>query len=259
MPLATSITISPLPATITQASLLAAIRDGLIASGFPPVLKQYSVGTDMFCVWRLVFNPAKTNGFAFYRLKVTSTLVVTHTVGSAFNDSTNALTGALADFHSTTFSASLPVNFTGIQSSELSVCMTTQGTTVQFNGGWLRPEGVTQWDDEGFCKVFLATTSTFTNLATITPSPYGTVTSFKTSLNQVEMQDPDTLSGQRSSKAPVEIYGATNTGIVGTTSLELGLGANAGMATGSLHTPAGTTQEWLISRPGAGTLMFRLK
>jgi hypothetical protein len=49
-------------APITQASLIAGIRDGLIAAGFPAPLKSYTTGTDQFVVWQLVFDPLKTYG-----------------------------------------------------------------------------------------------------------------------------------------------------------------------------------------------------
>jgi hypothetical protein len=259
MPVATRSFPNSIPATVTQASLLAGIRDALVAAGFPTPLKQYQIGTELFCIWRLVFNAARPAGTAFYRIRVTAGLIVSHTIGSAFNDATNALTGAVTDVHSTTFSANLPINFAGFQSSELVLALATQGTTVQFNAGYLRLENAPQWDDEGFCRVFIANTNIFTALVTITPSPYGATTSFTTSLNVTQMAEPDSLSGLRSSENPFKIYGATNTGIIATSSFDLGMGANSGMAVGSIHIPPGTEEEWYVTRPGPGTLIIRVK
>jgi hypothetical protein len=259
MPVATRSSPVAIPATITQASLLAGIRDALVVAGFPAPLKQYTVGTDLFCVWRLVFDAAKAAGTAFYRLKVTSGLAVSHTVGSGFADATNALTGALTDFHAVTFSASFPINFAGFQSSELVLALATQGSTTQFNAGYLRLQNAPQFDDQGFCNVFLATSNTFASLSTITPSPYGSTASWVTSLNPTQMQDPDPLSQERSSEAPFKLWNAASAGIMCSSSPELGMGANSGMSIGSLHIPSGTTEEWYVTRPGAGTLIIRVK
>jgi hypothetical protein len=259
MPVATRSFPVAIPATITQSSLLAGIREALVTAGFPSPLKQYTIGTDLFCVWRLVFDATKAAGTAFYRLKVTSGLVVTHTVGSGFADATNALSGALTDFHAVTFSANFPVNFAGFQSSELVLALATQGSTTQFNAGYLRLQNAPQFDDQGFCNLFLSTSNVFTSLSTITPSPYGSTASWVTSLNATQMQDPDPLSQERSIEAPFKLWNAANTGIMCWSSPELGMGANASMSMGSLHIPSGTTEEWYATRQGAGTLIIRIK
>ncbi len=238
---------------------MAAIRDGLILSGFPQPIKQYSSGTDLFCVWALVFDAAKAAGTAFYRLKVTAGLVVSHTVGSAFADASNSLTGALADFHLVTFGANLPIEFDGFQSPELCLCFCTQGSTLQFNAGYLRFENAVQWNDVGFCRIFLPTTAIFTNLNTTTPSPYGAVASFATSLNATQMQDVDSTTNTRSTIDGIHIWSPNNMGVAAWSSLDLSMGANSGMAAKSLHTPQGTTREYYVSRPGAGTLLIRVK
>jgi hypothetical protein len=259
MPIATRSYPQTLPATITQAALMAAIREALILSGFPQPIKQYISGTDLFCVWALVFDATKAAGTAFYRLKVTATLVVSHTVGSGFTDSTNTLLGALVDFHLVAFTANLPIEFAGFQSSELILCLCTQGSTLQFNAGYLRLENAVQWDDAGFCRIFLATTATFTNLNVPTPSPYGTTASFVTSLNASQMQDVDSTTNTRSTIDGIHIWSPSNMGVAAWSSLDLSMGANSGMAAKSLHTPQGTTREYYVSRPGAGTLLIRVK
>jgi hypothetical protein len=259
MPVATRSFPNSIPATVTQASLLAGIRDALVAAGFPIPLKQYQGGTDLFCIWRLVFNAAEPAGTCFYRIRVTTGLTVSHNIGSGFNDSTNALTGAASDAHLITFTSNFPINFAGFQSSELILCLCTQGTTLQFNAGYLRLENAPQWDDRGFCRVFICNTNVFASLSTITPSPYGTTVSFTTSLNVAQMAEPDLLSGLRSSETPFKLYGATNSGIIASSSNELGMGANSGMALGSIHVPPNTEEEWYVTRPGPGTLIIRVK
>ena len=258
MPVATRTTSSPLAATLTQASLIAGIRDALVAAGFPAPLKSYTVSTDMYVIWQLVFDAAKPLGTIYYRLKVTSTLIASHTVGTTWTDASNALGNAPADVHATTFTASQNITFTVLQSSEISLALCTQGTTVQFNAGWLRLADSPQYDEIAYPKIFIAGSSNFATLVTTSLTPYGSTTAFTTSLNNSNMADADSYYGQRSLVGPFWLWGPTNTGIIAMSSPELGMGANNAMSFGALHNPPGTTESWFVTRAGAGTMVVRI-
>jgi hypothetical protein len=99
MPAATRTYPADIPPTLTATTLRDDLRDALIAAGFPPALKSYTVGTTLYAVWELLFN-TKTYGKTYYRIQVTSGLVVTHSIGSGWNDSTNTLANACAESQS---------------------------------------------------------------------------------------------------------------------------------------------------------------
>lgn len=243
---------------LTQNSLTVSLRDALVAAGFPSPLKQYMMGTDQYCLWQLIFDATKPMGTVYYRLKVTSGLFVSHTIGTSWADASNTLGNAPTDTHSTSFSASQAVSFTAFQSSEIISCICSQGTTVQFNAGYLRLADSPQWDEVGFPKVFIPGSNNFSSLVTTSATPYGSTTSFTTSLNNSNRADADSYYGLRSLIAPIWLWGPSNTGIVAMSSSELAMGANNLMAAGSVHNPPGTTESWHVTRAGAGTLSIRI-
>ena len=258
MPVATKTNPTSLAATLTQASLIAGIRDALVAAGFPAPLKQYTVSTDMFVLWQLVFDAAKPLGTIYYRLKLSSTLVASHTVGTGWVDASNSLSNAPSDVHATSFSASLGVTFTTFQSSEICLALCTQGATMQFNAGWLRLADSPQYDEIAYPKIFIAGSNNFSSLTTTSITPYGITTSFTTSLNNASMADADSYYGQRSLLGPFWLWGPSNTGIIAMSGPELGMGANNSLSFGSLQNPPGTTESWFVTRSGAGTMVIRI-
>lgn len=257
MPAATRSYPPDIATPLTQTTLLSGLREALIATGFPAPLKQYSSGTDQFVVWQLANDPTKTYGTAYYRLRVTSGLAVTHTIGATWTDASNTLGNASGEQHSISYSSSTPIKLLGFATNEYKFLLVTQGNTQQLLG-YFRPPEAPGFDESSFPKLFIPTNQDLTTCACTGLTPYGT-TVFSTSLGLSQMASPDSFLQQRSQALGFFIYGPTNTGLIARTSDDLGMGATSGLARGdTLVDAADNTKQYFVNRGVAGGLLIRI-
>jgi hypothetical protein len=243
---------------LTAASLRDGLRDALVVAGFPAALKSYVVGTDQYAVWELVFN-TKTYGKAYYRIKVTSGLVVTHAVGATWTDSTNTLGNPSAESQSTAYLANVAVKSWGFRSDELCLLSTVQGSATQLLG-YFRFLDAPAFDEASFPKIFIARTNDVDSLTSTALAPYSTFT-YSTSLNNAVMATADLFLQQRSQVTGFFLYGPTNSGVIARSSDELSMGACASMVRGDIFQVPDTNplEQYLLLKPGAGALLVRIQ
>lgn len=243
---------------LTAASLRDGLRDALIAAGFPPALKSYAVGTDQFAVWELIFNAAKIYGRAYYRIKVTSGLVVTHAVGAMWTDSTNTLSSPSAESQPTPYLANVAIKSWGFRSDELCLLSVVQGSASQLLG-YFRFADAPAFDEASFPKIFLPRTNEVDSVTSTALAPYTTFT-YTTSLNNAAMANADLFLQQRSQASGFFLYGPTNSGIIARSSDDLAMGACNGMARGDIFQVPDTNplEQYILLRPGAGALLIRV-
>lgn len=244
--------------TLTATSLRDGLRDALVAAGFPAPLKSYTVGTDQYAVWELVFNAAKAYGKSYYRLKVTSGLIVTHAVGATWTDSTNTLGNPSADTQSTTYVSNVAVKSWGFKSDELTLLSVSQGSTLQLLG-FFRLTDAPAFDDISFPKIFIPTTNDVAAVLCTGVTPYSS-SSFTTSLLNSNMSAADTYFQQRSQATGFFLFGPTNTGIIARSSDDLTMGACTGMTRGDIFQAPDTDpiEQYILLKPGAGALLIRI-
>ena len=247
-------------APITQASLIAGIRDGLIAAGFPAPLKSYTTGTDQFVIWLLNFDATKTYGRAFYRLRVSAALGVSHAVGAGFTDATNTLVNPSAEQHLQTYQNNAVIRIWGFRSDELCIVSIVQGTTIHQILGYFRFADMPSFDEGSFPKIFISTRNDAQTLSCTGLSPYGSVNLlFDTSLANSAMANPDPYLSQRSQATGILVYGPNNGGIIGRSSEDLATGACVGMSRGEVfQTPTNPVEQYILLRPAAGALLIRI-
>ncbi len=247
-------------APITQASLIAGIRDGLIAAGFPAPLKSYTTGTDQFVVWQLVFDPLKTYGRAFYRLRVTAALGVTHMIGAGFADSTNTIINPSADSHLITYASNVPIRLWGFRTEEMTLLSASQGATHQLLG-FFRFADAPSFDEASFPRILISRNDAASSLTCTGLSPYGsTLLIFASSLGNTLMSNADPYLQQRSQATGILVYGPSDGGIIARSSDDLASGACVGMVRGDVfqNVNASPVENFLLLRPGAGALLIRV-
>lgn len=244
---------------LTAASLRDGLRDGLIAAGFPPALKSYAVGTDQFAVWELNLDSTKPYGRAYYRIKVTTALAVTHAVGASWTDSTNTLNNASAETHSVSYLANVPLKLWGFRSDELLLLSVSQGSLHQLLG-YFRFADAPAFDEASFPKIFISNRNDVDQLHCTSLSPYAPSSVFSTNLNTAAMSFPDSYLQQRSQSTGFFLFGPSNSGIIARSSDDLGQGACSGMVRGDVFQVPGTNpvEQYILLKPGAGALLIRI-
>lgn len=257
MPAATRSYPSDINPSITQASLINGLRDALVAAGLPTPLKQFTSGTNQLVVWELVFDATRFYGKAYFSIKVSNTLTVSQSISSGWTDATNTLVNASSDVHLTTFSSSIPIKFQGFATPEFVLLSATQGGSIQMMLGYLRLQTADAFDDISFPKIFIPITADLTSLTCTGLTPYSSSV-FYTSLNNSNMANADSYFQQRSMATGFFLYGSSNTGIIARSSDDLGMGANTGTTRYDTYTPSGLSEQWIVTRSGAGTLLIRI-
>ncbi len=243
---------------LTAASLRDGLRDALVAAGFPPALKSYTVGTDQFAVWELNFSPGKAFGKCYYRLRVTSALSCTHAVGAGWTDSTNTLGQATGELQPLSYTSNVVVKCWGFKNEELTLLSTVQGSGGQLLG-FFRFAEAPAFDESSFPKIFIPSTNDVSAVSCTGLSPYSS-SSFTTSLLNSFMSGPDTYFQQRSQATGFFLYGPTNTGIIARSSDDLAMGACVGMTRGDVFQvpDSDPLEQYILLRPSAGALLIRI-
>jgi hypothetical protein len=248
-----------IPSPVTQASLIAGLRDGLIAAGFPAPLKSYTTGTDLFVIWRLDFDPTKAFGRCFYRLRVTSALLVSHMISANFTDSTNTLVNPSSDSHSTSYLSNVPVKMWGFRLDEGILLSVSQGSTHQLLG-YFRFFDCAAFDESSFPRCFISRTDTAGSLTCTGLSPYGTNLLFSNSLENIALSNADPYLQLRTLMLGILLYAPSNNGITGRSTDDFASGACVGMVRGDTLQNASVTpaETFLLLKPGAGALLIRV-
>lgn len=255
MPPATRTFPSDISTPISQSSLFAGLRDALTGVFGTNPLKSY-IATDQFAVWELL-GDTKTFGRAFYRLRVTSTLAVTHAIGATWTDSTNTLGNPSGEVQSMIYASGTPVRLLGFATNDYKFLLNVQGTTPQLLG-WFRPTAP-NFDESSYPRFFIPSNSDLTTCVCTGLSPYGSTISFTTQLGQTQFGGPDTFSQTRSAAQGFWIYAPSNTGVLGQASEDLALGACTGMARGDTFLDAtDSTKQYFVTRGAAGALLIRV-
>jgi hypothetical protein len=240
---------------VTQASLFTGLRDALSGVFGVPPLKSY-VATDQFAVWQLIGDAAATYGKAFYRLRVTSTLLTTHNIGATWTDATNTLGNPSGELQSVTYTANNPVIMRGFGTNEYKFSLCNQGTLAQ-TLGYFRPVS-RNFNEAFYPRFFIGSSSDLATVSCTGLSPYS-VTSFSTQLGQTQFGGLDPVSQTRSSAEGFWLYVPTNNGVLGQTSEDLAMGACAGMARGDTFThETDPDKKYFVTRGAAGALLIRL-
>lgn len=243
---------------ITAASLIAGLRDGLIAAGFPQPLKNYVVNTDQYVIWELNFDSTKAYGKCYYRLKVTSTLSCTHAVGATWTDSTNTLGQVTAELQPLSYVSNIVVKGWGFKSEELTLLSVVQGANTQLLG-FFRFAEAPAFDESSFPKIFIPSTNDVNTLYCTGVTPYSS-SSFVTSLLNPYMSTADTYFQQRSQTTGFFLYGPSNTGIIARSSDDLAMGSCSGMTRGDVFQvpDSNPLEQYILLKPAAGALLIRI-
>ncbi len=259
MPSAIQTTPTSVPAPLTQSSLINGLRDALIAAGFPAILKQYTSGTDQFVVWELLFDNSKSYGKAYYRLKVTPALVVTHAIGVNFTDASNVLNSPSAESHNVTYLNNVPIDFAGFRTSEYLFLYCNQGALQQLLG-YFRPPICPAFDESSFPKTFISTNADFGQVTCTALSPYGSTLTFGTSLGSSQYGGADLFLNRRNQKTRIDLNAPSNAGAMAQSSDDLAMGCCTGMTRGDIFEITGSNpvERFTVIRPGAGALLIKI-
>lgn len=243
---------------ITQASLLAWLRDCLIAAGFPQPLKSFTIGTEQFCIWRLDFDATKTWGRAFYRLRVTAALQVSHLIAAGFTDATNAVASPSADSHLTAYTSNVALKAWGFRNEEMTILSISQGALHQILG-FFRFADAPSFDETSFPKIWISRNDTLTSITSTALNPYGTTFVFPTSMGNALLSDPDPYLQQRSQATGMLVYGSNSNGIIARSNDDLSSGACAAMVRGDIfqNPNVNPIENFVLLKPGAGALLIK--
>lgn len=245
--------ISAVPATITQSSLINAIKSAFEAnSNFTTIVDDYTSGTDRILVIRFTVDAAKSRGSVFLRIRCTSSLQLAQQIFSSWD--ANSKTGANGSSESvyTALSSTTQITINSLFSSnEFHFLFLVQSTTIISLGVLAPKEKPDWWNLNTWNYGFYSTDLTLTTLRGTTLNPYAN-TDYTTSLNNARLASANSVTSERDGMPGIFLFTNSNQGIAGKTSDDLAAMANSGA------TRYQSTSGYLIVTTSAGGLGIKI-
>lgn len=264
MPIATRTTPAAVAAPLTQTSFVAGLRNALNEAFGAPALKSYIVGSEQFVVWELVGDATRPFGRCWYRLRVTTGLIVSAAIGASWTDATNTLGNPCSEANSTTYTANQAVSFLTFATAEYKFALAIQGSAMQLLG-FVRPTICPAFDEGSNPRFFIPVNSNMSGVYCTGLSPYGTAgvsTAIATLWGQANFGGPDPILQQRTIATGVWLWSPNNNGILGQTSEDLAVCPGTGMARGDtlfdLPAPDPNRREYFLFSGGSGAIGVRI-
>lgn len=243
-----------LQSSFTQASLIDQIKTDLIALGFSFV-EDYAA-TDRLIVFSFVYDAAKVFGTLFLRIRITASLGVLQTIGTAWNTTTKALANESTTPGSIAFVSTSPLELVSYSKNPgVKILQLSQGLTTTVFLGLFRPESKPAWwNEDTHPYAFSPNANAWSILYTSTLNPFANASNsiaFSTNLSGT-----NAFTSKRDVVAGLTLVNASSNGISGKTSTDIGIAASTGLAKlDTLEVQAGVEEYALLYAGNNGVVL----
>jgi hypothetical protein len=244
---------SALAATITQASLTSAINQALLDSGFTQ-FSSYTLSGTNFLVYAFSSGTGVVS-VTYYRVSVTSGLVVSHQLFSGWNTTTNSGTNGSGEVFSTTFVGSQIISFISLNAfPEYRKVLVIQGSVAMMLGCMNPQQRQTIWALDTWNHNFIW--ASFTALVSTTLNPFSNVNYTPRDINESNLASPSTAFNASTIDAGLKIFTNSLQGCWTQTSNDIACAPTTGRSRGDTFTANGFT--FLVCDIGSGRLLLRV-
>ncbi|MDZ8240584.1 MAG: hypothetical protein RMZ69_26110 [Nostoc sp. ChiQUE01a] len=253
----TETTLSP---TITQTSLVNAIKTAFINAGYSSLYDEFVSGTDQVLVYEWINDSTKNFGKVYLRIRVTTALLIGQQLYAGWNTGTHTGTNGSTEATYSSFSSSTTILLNALNGAEeYKFVFLSQGSTLVPLGiitpfdrpGW--------WDLNSWAYGFFFTTSSPSVLRGVATAalPYSS-TDFDTFLTNSRMSSVNPQTSKPDIIKGLLLLTQSSSGVGGATSEDLAIGAFNGQTRLSIVAPLNSSQEYLILSNVTGGLGIRI-
>ncbi|MDZ8023582.1 MAG: hypothetical protein RMX97_02635 [Nostoc sp. DedQUE11] len=253
----TETTLSP---TITQTSLVNAIKNAFLNAGYSAVYDEFVSGTDQILVYEWVNDSTKNFGKTYLRIRVTTTLLIGQQLYALWNIGTHTGTNGSTEATYSSFSSSTTILLNALNGGEeYKFVFLSQGTLLVPLGiiapfdrpGW--------WDLNSWAYGFFFTTSSPSVLRGVATAalPYSS-SDFDTFLTNSRMSSVNPQTSKPDIIKGLLLLTQSSSGVGGATSEDLAIGAFNGQTRLSIVAPLNSSQEYLVLSNVTGGLGIRI-
>lgn len=222
MAIATRITTTLNP-TITTLALNNAIKTAFSSIGLNH-FDEYLSGTTRFLVYEVVYNPGTAFGRVYNRIGITSSLVISQELFTAWNTATKTGTNSSGVVNYITLSSSALITINAFNGGdEYKFVDITQNSSTCTLGVLLPQFKPDWWDTNTYPYGFTCVgTSAITAFRGLTPNPYNNTGYTGIPLNNTILSNDNLITNQPDVIKGICIYSSSNRGIAARTSDDIG-------------------------------------
>lgn len=248
-----------LSATITQTSLVDAIKTAFTNAGFSTPIDDYTSGSDRILVYSLVVDASKNYGTTFLRIRITSALVCNQQLFTGWNTSTKTGTNGGTEVSYTTLAAGLPITLVALNSGEVRLVLLLQSGVLVPLGMFVPTNRMSWYDLNSWSYGFIASTNTFSTWRSANLTPYNDTSFDILPLANSRMSSANSQTGRRDVLSGLIGLSQSNQGYAFKTSDDLACISANGSNRLDIAAISGSTEQYLILGTVAGSLGIRVQ
>ncbi|BAY89656.1 MULTISPECIES: hypothetical protein [unclassified Tolypothrix] len=248
---------SSLSATVTQTTLVNALKTAFTNAGYSSPISDYTSGTDRILVYQWDVDNTKVQGINYLRVRISNTLIIYQQLYTTWNTGTNTGTNSSSEVTYTTLAATNTIGFVSLNgSTEYKLVLITQGTTFIPLGLLVPANKPDWWDLNNWSYGFIFLTSTMQTLRTSNANPYSN-TDFDYLTNTTRIANVNGQTNRRDIFSGLVLLSQSNQGSAGRTSDDVGQYCGNGSARYDTAPVFGTSQQYLVVVNAASGIIIR--
>lgn len=250
-------TTTTLASGITQATVVTALLAAFSSAGYSAPYDNYTSGTDQILVYEFVYDSTKTYGKVYYKIRITSALIIVYQICSAWNTTSKVASNAPAEAALITLANTSTISFDALNGgSEYKFVVITQLGTSAILGIICPANKPDWWNVNTFPYGLVFNSTSLSNFTSCSLNPYSSnlYTSF---FNATNFGLPNQQTNKRDVITEMVIISSSNRGVAGKTSSDIGMGACNGSGKFDLLTFPGSSLEYLVINNTPGGLVIR--
>jgi hypothetical protein len=246
-----------LAATITQTTLVNAIKTAFTNAGYSTLVEGYASGTDQILVYQFVTDATKIYGTVYLRIRITTALAIFQQLFSTWVAGTHANTNGSTEVFGTTVSSSIAINFVSLNGGlEYGLVLLTQGTTFIPLGVIAPITRPSYWDLNSWNWGFIFNDNTLFTWLSCNLNSFSNQ-SYDTFLNNARLGTANSITLRRDILGGITLLSQSNRGIAGQTSNDIGMGCFSGNSRYDSASSYGSSAVYLVITNVAGGLAIR--
>jgi hypothetical protein len=252
-------TITTLAANFTQAQLSTALQTAFTNAGFTSLFDNYTSGTDLILVYALVTDASKTFGTTYLRVRITNTFIINQAVYSTWNATAHTGTGNTTEVTYSTLINTASVTFNALSAGgEAKLIIVTQGSTF-LPLGIIAPATLrSSWNLNTYTCGFIFISNTMLVLRGTTANQTGFADNDIALAGSLRLATANVIDNERDLLTGWILLNQSNQGFIGRTSDDLAIVSASGSTRYDIAIRSGTSQQFLILQPNAGSLAIRI-
>jgi len=249
-----------LAATITQNNLIAALKTAFANAGFSTLYHEYTnTGNgNKGLVYEIVNDASKIYGKLYFRVVVTTALVISSDVNTAWDTATLTASNGSTTNSFTALSTSSSISFAAFSAgSEFKMVVLVQSSSIIPLGILIPASRPSWWDLNLWSWGFLPTSSTFGTLRSTAINPYSNDSFSILAISNGSLATANPQTNKRDVLTGLILGSASGGGIAGKTSEDIAIVCASGSSRYDTIQPTGTTQIFTILNNAAGGFAVR--